>query len=127
MVEGLECSQTPLHVACLLGYSTIVQYLIETAKSNPNVKGRKSYNSLWFSVLGKQCDITQYLLLNTNVEFDQLSSDNSRIEDLIDKIEPSYLEAYRKLISAVQYQREQKLIDEMKENISANINPEDER
>ncbi len=67
------------------------------------------------------------MLLNTNVEFDQLSSDNSRIEDLIDKIEPSYLEAYRKLISAVQYQREQKLIDEMKENISANINPEDER
>ncbi|MBK8156672.1 MAG: hypothetical protein IPK55_12070 [Streptococcus sp.] len=46
---------------------------------------------------------------------------------MIDKIEPSYLEAYRKLISAVQYQREQKLIDEMKENISANINPEDER
>ena len=28
MVEGLECSLTPLHVACLLGYKSIAYYLI---------------------------------------------------------------------------------------------------
>ncbi len=28
MVEGLECSLTPLHVACLLGYKSIAFYLI---------------------------------------------------------------------------------------------------
>lgn len=70
MVEGLQCSQTPLHVACLLGYSNLVSYLITTGGANPNVRGRKNYNSLWFSVLGKQSDITQYLLMNTLVEYD---------------------------------------------------------
>jgi len=57
MVEGLECSLTPLHVACLLGYKSIANYLISQGKANPNIKGRKGYNSLWFCVLGKQPEI----------------------------------------------------------------------
>lgn len=38
--------------------------------------------------------ITQYLLLNTNGEFDQLSSDNSRIEDLIDIDDVDFIMIY---------------------------------
>lgn len=54
ILEGLECSYTPLQVACLLGYEELVAYLITKGKANPNLKGKKGYNAIWFAILGKQ-------------------------------------------------------------------------
>lgn len=101
MVEGLECSLTPLHVACLLGYKSIVYYLLTSGKANPNAKGRRGYNSLWFCVLGKQPEIIQHLMVNTEVDFDSLSTENFSLLDLISKVDPSYVSDFEKLVNVV--------------------------
>lgn len=65
---ALESTKTPLHVAALLGYKSIVSYLILSG-ANPNLKGEDGQNALHFSIIGKQPEITQYLLTNSNVDY----------------------------------------------------------
>ena len=101
MVEGLECSLTPLHVACLLGYKSIANYLISQGKANPNIKGRKGYNSLWFCVLGKQPEIIQHLLINTDADYEALNTENLSLDELIMKVDPTYIQDYQKLVNIV--------------------------
>lgn len=110
--RGLESALTPLQVACLLGYKEIVSFLITEGKSNANLKGKHNYNSIWFSILGKQPEITQYLLSSTDVDYDQEDDEGMRPRDLIASISPEYVEHFDKLVSLISSERERKATEE---------------
>jgi ankyrin repeat protein len=105
IMQGLDASKTPLHVAALLGYKEIITYLIHTGKANPNVQGEKGYNALHFSVLGKQPEITQYLLTNTKIDYSVKADDGKEVRDLIEDLMPMYLPHYDALIGSLPAKR----------------------
>ena len=105
IIEGLDASKTPLHVACLLGYKEIVAYLVNQGEANPNIVGENGFNALHFSVVGKQPEITQYLLTNSNVDFTVKSNEGKEVRDLIEDFMPMYLEHYDALINSLPSQR----------------------
>ena len=105
IMEGLDASKTPLHVASLLGYTEIVSYLIEKGKANPNLLGENGLSTLHFSVLGKQPEVTQYLLTNSDADFEVKSKNGKTVRDLIEELMPMYLEHYDALIKSLPSQR----------------------
>lgn len=105
IMEGLDSSRTPLHVACLLGYKEIVSYLISVGKANPNYLGENGFNALHFSVVGKQPEITQYLLTNSLVDYSVRDNNEKDVRDLIEELMPMYLTHYDALISSLPSER----------------------
>jgi len=105
ILEGLEQAITPLHACCLLGYAEIVQFLIVDGKADPNFLGPNKQNALWYSIMGKQPEITQYLLTNSKVNIDNLDSDERSVRDNVEMQLPGYLSAFDKLISVIEDER----------------------
>ena len=104
IMEGLEASKTPLHVASLLGYKPIVSYLV-TNGADPNIAGDQGMNALHFSIIGKQPEITQYLLTNTAVDYTTKDSSGRDASDLVQEMLPIYFPHYEKLISSLPSER----------------------
>lgn len=101
IMEGLEASRTPCHVACLLGYTSIVEHLIEVGKADPNIVGEKGFNCGHFSVIGKQPEITQYLLTNSSIDYTTRDANGRDLEDMVALYMPMYLSHYKALVQSV--------------------------
>ncbi|PCI27940.1 hypothetical protein COB52_04270 [Candidatus Kaiserbacteria bacterium] len=99
LFEGLKCSKTALHVACLLGYDDIVQILVEN-NSNPNVEGEQGYNALHFALLGRKPEIAEYLLINTKVRHNHKDKHNKSCQEMAFEKFPEYKDDFEKLIAA---------------------------
>ena len=103
-MEGLEASKTPLHVASLLGYKPLVSYLV-TNGVDPNIIGDQGINSLRFSIIGKQPEVTQYFLTNTTVDYATKDEFGRDASDLVQEMLPIYFPHYEKLISSLPSER----------------------
>ena len=128
IMEGLEASRTPWHVACLLGYKPIVEHLIEAGNADPNIVGDKGLNCAHFSVIGKQPEITQYLLTRSSVNY--LARDNTGrdVEDLVKIFMPIYLPHYQALVKSISTIRERvQAEDDENDEMTNYHHPEDER
>ena len=124
---GLEATKTPLHVASLLGYKSIVSYIVSN-NADPNILGENGANALHFSIIGKQPEVAQYLLTNTNVDFAHKDSEGRDCQKLIEQILPDYLPHYEKLIASLPSKRiENKFGDEIGTVATHYHNPEDDR
>lgn len=127
IMEGLEASRTPLHVACLLGYKSIADYLLKVGKADPNILGDKGFNTLHFSVLGKQPEITQFLLKQSKVDFNVRDYKGRSVEDLIKIYMPIYSPHYKALIDSLPPRRSGEDSDEDNGKMTNYYTPEDDR
>ena len=125
IMEGLEASRTPCHVACLLGYMNIVEHLIESGKADPSIVGEKGFNWAHFSIIGKQPEITQYLLTNSSVDYTARDSNGRDVEDLVSQYMPIYLPHYKALVESLASGNFQNKEDGGM--MSSYFHPEDER
>ena len=128
IMEGLDSSKTPLHVACLLGYREIVAFLVTDGKANPNVLGEKGYTALHFSVLGKQPEITQYLLTNSPVDYSIKDTDGKDVKELIGELMPMYLPHYENLVNSLPSRKIESNLDSDTGAVATHYyTPEDDR
>ena len=105
IMEGLDESKTPLHVSSLLGYKEIVEFLVEQCKANPNITGDHGFNALHLSVIGKQPEVTQYLLTNSTPDYSAKTKDGKDVRSLVEELMPMYLPHYDKLIESLDSKR----------------------
>jgi len=126
-MEGLDASNTPLHVTSLLGYKEIAEYLIQNG-ANPNVLGDNGYNALHFSVIGKQPEMTQYLLTNSNVDHTIKGDDDKSVKDLVQELLPVYLPHYEALLGSLPTERINEQMEENSTVVATHYqSPEDDR
>lgn len=127
IMEGLDASNTPLHVTSLLGYKEIAEYLIQNG-ANPNVLGDNGYNALHFSVIGKQPEMTQYLLTNSNVDHTIKGDDDKSVKDLVQELLPVYLPHYEALLGSLPTERINEQMEENSTVVATHYqSPEDDR
>ena len=128
LMEGLEASKTPLHVAWILGLKSIVSHLIEYGHANPNILGDKGYNSLHFAILGWQPEIVKYLLTSSSVDYKAKDSNGNTFDDLVKKFMPEYFSQYKKLISSFHSNNGQGSLDiDVAAVVTNYYTPEDDR
>ena len=60
--------QTPLHLACVEGHFSVVQYLVEKKKANPDARDRDGWTPLHCACHGDHIEIVDFLISqNANV------------------------------------------------------------
>ena len=101
-MDAYKNCMTPLHVAVVLGYDEILNYLIEQG-ANPNLQTKlKGYSSLHLAVLANKPEIIIELLTRSQANPYLPDFGGRTLQDMVEIFIPSYLESFKALLENLQ-------------------------
>lgn len=93
-MEAFKNSMTPLHLASILGYDEILEFLIKNG-ANPNKQTSiRGYNCFHLAILANKPEIIYELLTKTTANYEMPDYSGRTLTDMIEQFIPFYLEQF---------------------------------